>query len=338
MRRLMVLVCLSLAAPALAASAAAAGEAGDDVEGGDDLTVVNFNVLHGAFCPEDSDNCQLPDRMELLGQRLEEAECPDVVGLQEVSKRVYDAIERQLVIEECGYDIVLARPKNLDQEVVLTTLEVKSKKVVKLVGNLRTASRVVLESDLGRVVLVVTHQDGDRAPGEPGADATCTERACPPPCEVGSPFLGCQTTVAADLADDAGGKKAIRILMGDFNVNASSARISGLVADGWVDTHLAAGNPECDPTGAGCTSGRRDEVVDDMKDPNARQLERIDFTFVKPPKRCSPVFDPDGDADGDGLGTGIWDDAVTDGPGGMVFVSDHSATSVDLSCENSGGA
>jgi endonuclease/exonuclease/phosphatase family metal-dependent hydrolase len=336
-RRLAVVACLALATVA-AGAPGVAGPGGPTEDDGRDLTVVNFNVLHGAFCPAESENCQLADRMELLGRRLEEAQCPDVVGMQEVSRRVYDQIKRQPVIEACDYEIVLARPKNLDQEVVLTSLKVKSKKVVELVGNLRTASRVVLASDIGPVVVVVTHQDGDRAPGEPGADATCTERACPPPCEVGSPFLGCQTTVAADLADDAGGKKAIRVLMGDFNVTSDSARMQGLVADGWVDTHLAAGNPECDPSGAGCTSGRRDEVVDDMKDPNARQLERIDFTFVKPPKRCSPVFDPDGDADGDGLGTGIWDDAVTDGPGGMVFVSDHSATSVDLSCENSGGA
>jgi endonuclease/exonuclease/phosphatase family metal-dependent hydrolase len=331
MRRLLVLACLVLVLGA--AGAPGAGAAGG--EAGDDLTVVNFNVLHGAICPEDSDNCQLPDRMELLGQRLEEAECPDIVGMQEVSKRVYDEIKRQPVIEACDYDIVLARPKNLDQEVVLTTLEVKSKKVVKLIGNLRTASRVVLESDVGPVVLVVTHQDGDRAPGELGADATCTKQACPPPCEPGTPLLACQTTVAADLADDVGGKKAIRILMGDFNVTPASARIEGLVADDWVDSHLAAGNPECDSTAAGCTSGRRDDVVDDMKDPNSRQLERIDFIFVKPPARCAPAFDPDPDGDGDGIGTGVWDDAVIDGPGGMVFVSDHSGTSADLSCEAS---
>lgn len=335
MRRLLLVACLALAATSTGAGVAApaAGAGGGDT--GDDLTVVNFNVLHGAICPEDSDGCQLPDRMELLGRRLEEAQCPDVVGMQEVSKRVYDAIKRQPVIEACDYDIVFPRPKGIDQEVVLTTLKVKSKKVVKLVGRFRTASRLELESDVGPVVLVVTHQDGDRAPGEAGADATCTEKACPPPCEPGSPFLACQTTVAADLADDAGGKKAIRILMGDFNVTPASARIQGLVADGWVDSHLAAGNPECDETGVGCTAGRRDDVVDDMKNPSARQLERIDLMFVKAPARCAPVFDPDPDGDGDGIGTGVWDDPVTDGPGGMVFVADHSGTSIDLSCETS---
>jgi endonuclease/exonuclease/phosphatase family metal-dependent hydrolase len=216
--------------------------------------------------------------------------------------------------------------------VVLTTLDVKKTKVVKLVGNLRTATRIELSSDVGPVVLVVTHQDGDRAPDEPGADAVCNE-ICPKVCEEGTPFLACQTTVAANLANKGGGKNAIRVLMGDFNVNAASARMQDLAADGWTDTHLAAGNPECDATGTGCTSGRRDDVVDDMKDPNSRQVERIDFIWVKPPESCAAGFDPDADVDGDGIGTGIWDDPVLDGPGGMVFVSDHSGTSMDIACE-----
>ena len=329
MRRLVLVIGVAVTAALGATSAAGAGDAGDAPN---DLTVVNFNVLHGAICPSDSDKCQLPDRMELLGQRLEDAECPDFVGMQEVSPRVYEEITSQPVIENCDYEVVPAKPKNLDQEVVLTTLEVKKTKVVKLVGNLRTATRIELESDLGPVVAVVTHQDGDRAPGELGADAVCGE-TCPKVCEAGTPFLACQTTVAADLANKRGGSKAIRLLMGDFNVTPDSARMSDLAADGWTDSHLAAGNPECDATGTGCTSGRRDDVVDDMKDPNARQAQRIDFIWVKPPAGCAAGFDPDPDADGDGIGTGIWDDPVIDGPGGMVFVSDHSGTSMDIACE-----
>jgi endonuclease/exonuclease/phosphatase family metal-dependent hydrolase len=336
MRRGYVIAALGLALLAAGVTPAAAGAGSGEGGSPADLRVVNFNVLHGVLCAPESDGCQLPDRMALLGQRLEDAECPQIVGLQEVSRRVGRLVAKLPVIDACDYEIVFGRPDALDQELVLTTLDVKAKKVVELVGNLRTASRVELTSPLGPVVLVVTHQDGDIAPGEPGADATCTEEVCPPPCAPGSPFLACQTAVAADLADRGRPPRAIRILMGDFNVTPASARIQGLVADGWIDTHLAAGNPECDPaTGVGCTAGRRDDVVDDMKDPASRQQERIDFMLVKPPPRCSAAFDPDADADADGLGTGIWDDAVTEGPGGMVFVSDHSATSLDLSCEDS---
>jgi endonuclease/exonuclease/phosphatase family metal-dependent hydrolase len=329
MRRLVVLVSLVVAGAAVATPAAASG---DDPGS---LRVVNFNVLHGVICPPESDGCQLPDRMELLGRRLQEASCPEMVGLQEVSGRVFDRVKALPAIDECGYDLVLDRPEAIDQEIVLTTLDVRATKVVKLSG-FRTASRVELASDLGPVVMVVTHQDGDPDPGATGADATCKRKVCPRVCEPGSPFLACQTTVAADLAEKVGGKRAIRILMGDFNVTPASARYQGLVDDGWTDTHLAAGNAECDATtGTGCTSGRRDDVVDDMKDPNARQQQRIDFIFVKAPRSCAASFDPEADADGDGLGTGIWDDPVVDGPGGMAFVSDHSATSVDLTCEGS---
>ncbi len=329
MRTLVAVASLVLAGAAGPVPAAASG---DDAGG---LGVVDFNVLHGVLCPAESDGCQLPDRMELLGRRLQEASCPEVVGLQEVSGRVYDLVEALPVIDECGYDLVLRRPKSIDQEVVLTTLDVKATKVVKLSG-FRTASRVELAADLGPVVLVVTHQDGDPEPGAPSAGATCKRKVCPKVCEPGSPFLACQTTVSADLAERVGGKRAVRILMGDFNVTPASGRYLGLVDDGWTDTHLAAGNPECDATtGVGCTSGRRDDVVDDMKDPNARQSQRIDFIFVKAPRRCDASFDPATDTDGDGLGTGIWDDPVVDGPGGMAFVSDHSGTSVDLTCEGS---
>jgi endonuclease/exonuclease/phosphatase family metal-dependent hydrolase len=327
MRRLSVVVVLAMGMGTSPALALGGNEP-------DDLRVVNFNVLHGAICPEGSEACQLPDRMELLSRRLIDAQCPEVVGLQETSTLVFDTLKKLAFVEECDYQVVFKRPKSIDQEVVFTSLPVGKTKVMKLFAGFRTASRVQLDSDLGPVVLVVTHQDGDPAPGESGADAVCNER-CPDRCEVGTPLLACQTTLAAHLADSGGPKNAIRILMGDFNVTPASARYASLIGDGWVDSHLAAGNPECDPSGVGCTSGRRDNLVDDLKDPNSKQLERIDFVFVKTPPRCSPMFDPDLDGDGDGLGTGIWDDPVTDGPGGMVFVSDHSATSVDLSCEES---
>jgi endonuclease/exonuclease/phosphatase family metal-dependent hydrolase len=300
----------------------------------DGLGVVSLNVLHGAVCPQDSDACQLPDRMALLGQRLVDAGCPEIVGLQEVSKLVYREVTNLPALEECDYEVVFRRPTGIDHELLLTSLAVGKTKVQKLLGGLRTASRVQLRSELGPVVVVVTHQEGDLPAGQPGADATCTARVCPKVCEPGSPLYACQTTVAADLADDVGGKKAIRVLMGDFNVTPASGRYQQLVADGWVDTHIAAGNPECDPaSGTGCTSGRRDDRVDDLKDPTARQAERIDFLFVKAPSGCTLTFDGPGDADGDGLGTGVWDDPVAGAPGGIVFVSDHSGTSSDLSCE-----
>ena len=54
---------------------------------------------------------------------------------------------------------------------------------------------------------------------------------------------------------------------------------------------------------------------------------------MKPSSRCDVVFDDPADSDGDGLGTGVWNgEPTTDGPGGIVWTSDHTGTSADLSC------
>ncbi len=299
----------------------------------DGVRIVNLNLLHGVFCPSATDGCQAPDRVELLLRQLEEADCPEVVGLQEINQNLSDLLE-EAVPKACDgkYEIVFGtKVTSLDTERVLTTLPVVSSKVVKLAGNFRTASRVTLKSPLGPLVVVTTHQDGD--PETPSGQVC---KNCPPPCkDAGVDLFGCQTVIAAKLADDAGGPKAIRVLMGDFNVTSTSGRYQLLTAtDGWTDSHLAAGNAECDPTtSAGCSAGRDDKTLESLQDPSVRQQERIDFIFVKAPESCDLTFDARADDDGDGLGTGLWNDAPTlDGPNGMVWTSDHTGTSADFSC------
>jgi hypothetical protein len=136
------------------------------------------------------------------------------------------------------------------------------------------------------------------------------------------------------LAEQGGSAKAVRIYMGDFNVPAGATRYQRILDAGYLDSHLEAGNPECDSaTGAECTAGRADNAIAALKDPAAREQERIDFIFVKPPKGCDPTFDGAADADGDGLGTGLFAASpAVDGPGGLVWPSDHTAVSMDLRC------
>jgi endonuclease/exonuclease/phosphatase family metal-dependent hydrolase len=300
-------------------------------DGSDDVRIVNFNILHGIFCAPETKGCQARDRIALFVQQLEESECPEVVGLQEVNIQVGKELDRVLKgLCDGKYKVVFGgTAKSNDTERVLTTLPVKSKKLIKLKGNFRTASRVVLQSAIGRLVLVVTHQDGTP---EQLAVTTCT--TCEPPCDKNLSIYDCQTDAAVGLADEVGGPNAIRVLMGDFNVNPTSGRYQRVVASGWIDAYLAAGNPECEPlTGAGCTSGREDQDIAALKDPNAKESERIDFIFVKSPERCTPAFDPVTDEDGDGLGTGLFfAEPTIDGPGGIVWVSDHTGVSADLSC------
>ena len=297
------------------------------------ITVVDLNLLHGALCPSDTNQCDAPNRVALLGEDLTAARCPDVVGLEEISRTLYDLLKKK-VRKLChgDYQLVFGPPTGLDTEQVLTKLPITGQTVEKLFGGLRTASRVELESALGPVALVVTHQDSDAANG---ATVPCAGR-CQPPCEPTTPVAECQTVAAAALADGPDDKGTLRILMGDFDVTPTSARYEHLVQDGWLDAYFDAGNPECDPsTGAGCTSGRDDKSLESLKDPTSRETERVDYIFVKPPSGCRPAFDPGEDANGNGLGTGLFADTpAVDGPGGLAWPSDHVGVSMDLGCRN----
>ncbi len=56
---------------------------------------------------------------------------------------------------------------------------------------------------------------------------------------------------------------------------------------------------------------------------------------MKPPASCDVTFDPASDDDGDSLGTGLWKNTpATDGPGGLVWTSDHTGVSAVLRCAN----
>lgn len=299
-----------------------------------DVRVVTMNILHGVTCPGETNDCQGDDRIALLGLLLKAAKCPPVVALEEISPRMYDRVTAAPWVKECKYEIVWHNMPLIDRELVLTTLPVKSQKLTSLAGGFRSAYRLELRSKLGPVVLVVSHQDGDPEPGQD--PRPCTPADCPPPCPATVTIPACQTVQAEALSDQGGPRTAIRILTGDFNVTATSDRYRSLVAGGWIDSHLAAGNRECDPSSSKeCSSGRQDMVVDDLKNPASRETERIDFLFVKTPRGCKARFDPHRDRDRDGLGTGLFGEKpVTGAPGGIVFASDHTGVAADLSCRN----
>ena len=326
----LVLVLTAVLATAVGVGSAPAGAGG----GADaDLRVVNYNILHGTFCDDGAAACRSHDRVDLFLRQLEAARCPEVVGLQEVSDdlRAYIGTAVRGV---CGgeYDVVFADTQGNDTELVLTTLPARRPSMHRLPGGLRRASRVELDAPGGPVVLVVTHQDGDKT--FPSCRSDMDRYTCPKPCPDGTTFSECQTILAQRLAEKGGPKDALRIYMGDFNVPAGSPRHVALLGDGWVDTHLAAGNAECDPaTGVECTAGRDDKTLAVLQDPTAREQERIDFIFVKSPAGCRPVYDTAADADGDGVGTGLFAARPAEGgAGGLVWPSDHTAVSMDVSC------
>ena len=324
MRRRLCALLLVLAAVGLGCS-------GDDDSGGgtgaDELTVVSLNVLHGAACPPDSDGCRLPDRMALTLRLVEEAGCPDVVALQEVSPRVRTTL-LELLPDTCDgkYEEVWVADESIDRELVLTTLTSTAKERRTLAGGMRTALWTRLDTDIGEVDLVVTHLGaGGNSDGTGGG--LCLRRTCPPPCEPDMTLHACQLVQLGALLDekrDDGERPAV--VVGDFNLVPSAPPLVSFVRDQDLeDVHVAARQPECDPsTGVGCTGGRADDTLAALTDPASGETERIDYAFVAAGDECDPGY---------GSGTGLFaHEPSTDGPGGLVWPSDHVGVAVQLRC------
>ena len=298
-----------------------------------DLTVVSMNVLHGASCA-DGNHCQATDRVALLARLIEEAHCPDVVALQEIASWTYELVQGQTG-KLCGggYRVVFGPEQSVDRELVLTRLPVVESEHVRLAGPQRTALRVRLRSDLGVIDLVDTHT-GNGADSQGRGGEPCTRETCPPPCDPAAFMLTCQIRQVADVLESHRAPGGTALIMGDLNVVAGSVPYDVLPGRGYVDTYLAAGGRDCDPdSGAGCTSGKVDYLLDDMRNPASKENERVDFIFLAAARGCAPRYDSGRDADGDGVPTGLFGDRpASGGPGGLAFASDHVGTALDLSC------
>ena len=77
-------------------------------------------------------------------------------------------------------------------------------------ARIRHASRDVLQSGLGPISLVVTHQDGDKS--FPSCRNDFERYKCPKPCVEHQTFSECQTILGEGFGDQVGSKQAIRIL------------------------------------------------------------------------------------------------------------------------------
>jgi endonuclease/exonuclease/phosphatase family metal-dependent hydrolase len=221
-------------------------------------------------------------------------------------------------------------------ELVLTTLPVRDARREVLAQGFRRALRVTLDSGVGPVDLVVTHTGTGAGSDSLGGGPPCGagQQACPPPCDPEGTVFACQISQVAELLDGRPTEgRAAGVLVGDLNLVPEAPPVQGLLERGWVDSHVEAGNPACDPaTSVGCTGGRDDASLASLQDPTSRERERIDYALVAP-GACEPRFDGPDDDDGDGLGTALFaDEPAVDGPGGLAWPSDHVGVAVDLSC------
>jgi len=306
-----------------------------------DVTVADLNVLHGAFCPEETAMCRLADRVDLLFDWIEAEGCPDIVTLQEINTRVLDLVLAE-VERRCPfrYEVVSSfSPFRLDETLVLSrypALEVDRKV---LVNKFRYVLFARIDHPLGAVDVFSTHL----ASGSDAGPLPC--RNCPAECVAAGAvtFRDCQAVQVADFVrarHDTGGPA---LITGDFNEVPQSFVYERFAGSGWPDTYAAAGNPECEPSsGVGCTSGREDQNLSDLERPGARETERIDYIFLVPPENgfgCRPVIDSAADGDGDGFASGLFADEPNPfaescgaAPEPICWPSDHIGVQLDLNC------
>lgn len=303
---------------ALVATACTSGGGGTAKSTSETVRVVSQNLLHGIACPADSNRCRLPDRVALFTRELERSRCPELVALQEANRET-----EQLLVAAvpaiCGgrYHIVYDGDSGLDRELVLTTDRVLGSERVRLAGPLRTALWVRVAAAVGPVDLVTTHLASS------SDDRPCDRESCPPPCTATEMLNPCQARQAAKLLDARRGQYMVGILAGDLNAKPHEPTIRVLRGRGYVDTHVAAGNAECDETtGAECTSGRIDDALTDLTNASSRQTERIDYVWLAPIRRCRVVRP-----------TGLFvPNGLPDGAGGLVFPADHTGVEATIRC------
>jgi hypothetical protein len=134
----------------------------------------------------------------------------------------------------------------------------------------------------------------------------------------------CQARQVAAFAAEVAAPDGVLVVGGDLNAEPADPTLGVLRDAGLADTHEAAGNAECDPaTGAGCTSGRADDRLDDLTDPTSRQSVRIDYLLLGGRRACTAIAP-----------TGLFNaEPAAAAPGAVVFPSDHTAVEATIECD-----
>jgi hypothetical protein len=329
---------------ALAAVVVAGACSGDDDGGGDgdggagpagattsepaatpELRIVAINQLHGLFCPPETDSCGAPSRLQMLFDAIEEAGCPDVVGLAEIGPRQQELVPDRLA-ELCGGRYALlwdpaAQAEPFDQEMILTTAEVLDEGYVELANLPWSGHWAKLDSALGTVDFVMVHQASS------ANNPPCTAEICPAICEVGVETGSCHTRELIAFMDEHGAAEGIHVVAGDLNKPPQDPRIAPYYDAGFVDAWVEAGNPECDPaTGIGCTCCIDSDVEDydggGLRDPALRRDARIDFVMVRNRSGCDLGYEAETFAG----------ERATRPVDGYLWPSDHAGVLAVLTC------
>jgi endonuclease/exonuclease/phosphatase family metal-dependent hydrolase len=342
------------------------------------VTLANLNVLHGFDCdppaPADGDQCRGSERLALLTQHLIAAGCPDVVTLQEIVNKdfvlngsaqqvgplasIVVLIEEQLpkLAADCGftYELVYEPLRNVvideqDEELILSRYPVLQTGTRVLYGPLYNESAGVLvfarhvlhtriDHPSGEVDVYTTHL----ASGSDFATSICAPNSCPMECNNSHTVRACQAEQLALYVEQTRGADNLVLISGEFNALPGSTEYISMTNRGWLDSHLAAAQPECDSvTGIGCTSGRASNAQD-IENPALNIDVRIDYIFVALPQEndsCVASIETGRrgaytitDAGLFAAEPNPFAAACGSSPAAVCWASDHSGNKVSLTC------
>ena len=280
------------------------------------VTLANLNLLHGFDCdsPEtDTEQCRVSERIALLREHLIAEGCPDLVTMQEVINRDFaptsqgQPLESILMLIEaelpnlaaaCGFDyqmvyepLLTVAISEVDEELILSRYPVLQTGTRILYGPLYNEvtgalvfARHVLHARIdhpsGEVDVYTTHL----ASGSDFATSICDADFCPIECNSNDTVRACQAEQLTLYVEETRGSNNLALIAGDFNAVTDSTEYLTMTSRGWLDSHLAAGQAECDPTtGIACTSGRNSSL-EDIESPALNVSRRIDYIFVALPQ------------------------------------------------------
>jgi endonuclease/exonuclease/phosphatase family metal-dependent hydrolase len=256
------------------------------------VRVLTLNLLHGLFCPKETDWCKAPDRVAIFAELVEQARCPDLIGLQEIGARLEELLPAT-ISRLCDGEYTIAWQAvmpGVDREMVLSRLPIRDRGYLDIANFPWEAYWARVDSDQGPVDFLTTHfaSSSNNPPCAPGR--------CPPICADGIATNLCNAVEVADFYAKRASPAALSIVAGDLNARPGSPTLTTLVDAGFRDAWLEAGRPECDPaTHAGCTGGGGQPEpfvgMDTVAGPGFD--ERIDYVLVRPKAGCDLDVDAD---------------------------------------------
>ena len=206
------------------------------------IRVVNQNLLHGTACPADSNRCDLPGR----GRPV-----PPPTHAREVPR---DRRDRRGQPRDRRPSCARASARATTTSSTTTT---RARTARSCSPPLRVGASERLPPRRAAAHRVLGVARVRRGPGRPRRHPPREQQRRPPVRRAGRARRPCATTdtlntcQARQTVDDSSarirGPDAVTLLAGDLNAKPDEPTIAALTARGLVDTHLAVGNPECDP-------------------------------------------------------------------------------------------